>query len=82
MATRRALPHAIPLAIDPSREIWFITICCQERNVNHLARDEVSVALIETIRFRHDRKRWWTWLALLMPDHLHLMLSFPPEADG
>jgi putative transposase len=82
MPTRRALPHAVPLSIDPSREVWFLTICCQARQINQIAREEVGPSFLETIQYRHVRGLWWTWLALLMPDHVHLLLSFPVDGRG
>jgi len=32
---------------------------------------------LESIAFRHQRGDWWVHLALLMPDHLHVSVSFP-----
>ena len=82
MPTRRRLPHEPPRWIDPSREIWFITVCCETRGVNQLARDEIGAALIETIQHRNQSGVWWTWLVTVMPDHVHLLTSFPSTGDG
>jgi REP element-mobilizing transposase RayT len=54
------------------------------------AADEQSRSLIETslagllldgARQYHAAGRWWCELILLMPDHLHAMLTFPRETD-
>ena len=77
--SRRRLPHDIPLWVDPHREIYFITINCQERGRNQLARNEVADPLFETVHHRQEEQLWWPHLFLLMPDHLHALLSYPPS---
>ena len=74
---RNRLPHEVPLWIDPSKEDYFITICCRERKRNQLANQSLGQALIDTIRHRNDRQIWYAHLALVMPDHIHLVLAFP-----
>jgi putative transposase len=73
-----SLPHEVPLWVDPSKEIYFITIGCQRRGQNQLARAEIAEPLFETVRHRQEQFLWWPHLFLLMPDHLHALLSFPP----
>jgi putative transposase len=75
---RRTLPHKIPLWVDPQKEIYFITINCKERFKNQLALPKIGKRLFETIRHRQEESLWWPFLFLLMPDHLHALLSFPP----
>jgi putative transposase len=65
--------------VDSSRETYFITINCQERGLNQLARNEVAGPLFETVRHRQNLFLWWPHLLLLMPDHLHALVSFPPS---
>jgi len=75
----RRLPHDIPLWVDPHRQIYFITINCRERFRNQLAMSEVAEPLFETVQHRQERHLWWPYLFLLMPDHLHALVSFPPS---
>lgn len=82
MPTRRALPHLVPFSIDPNHEVWFVTVCCKNRHVNSLAQKEIAASLIDTVRHRHDLGQWWIWLVLFMPDHVHLLLSFPQGSKG
>ena len=77
LPVREKLPHRVPLWIDPTKETYFITICCQPRALNQLAKAEVAGALIETIVYRNTQGIWSVRLALLMPDHIHLIASFP-----
>ena len=74
---RKRLPHDVPLWIDPSKEDYFITVCCEQRGRNLLATPNVGHPLLETIKHRHARGIWYAHLALVMPDHVHLILTFP-----
>jgi putative transposase len=76
---RNRLPHGIPLWVDPHREIYFITINCAVRGENQLAKPEVAERIFETVIHRQEKFIWWPHLFLLMPDHLHALLSFPPS---
>ena len=46
------LPHEIPPWVDPHKEIYFITVNCQDRSYNQLAGPVIAEHLIETIRCR------------------------------
>ena len=74
-----SLPHDIPLWVDPSKEIYFITINCQRRGLNQLALSNVAEAVFDTVHRRQQKFLWWPYLFLLMPDHVHALLSFPPS---
>ncbi len=74
---RRSLPHEIPSWVDPSNERYFITVCCQSRGKNQLANAEIGQRLFETIRHRNASGICYVSIALLMPDHIHLLVSFP-----
>jgi len=79
---RKRLPHVIPSWIDPSSEVYFLTLNTIPRGCNQLARSEVSQALFESVAFRVKRGLWWPRLVLLMPDHLHALVVFPPSAKS
>jgi REP element-mobilizing transposase RayT len=44
-----------------------------------LTNPKLADALLRSVRFYDERGRWWAHLALIMPDHLHLLLAFPAE---
>ena len=75
---RKTLPHDVPLWVDPHREIYFITINCRLRTANQLATEKIAAELFETVRHRQEKFLWWPHVFLLMPDHLHALISFPP----
>ena len=76
---RKLLPHDVPFWVDPQREIYFITMNCRKRGCNQLALPEISARLFETVRHRQEKFLWWPHVFLLMPDHLHALISFPPS---
>jgi len=82
MSGRKTLPHATPRWLDPSREIFFITISARPRGLNQLANPQVTPALLSTIEHRHSRGEWFAYLFLFMPDHVHALLSFPPNGSS
>jgi len=77
---RRTLPHALPLWVDPQKSVYFITVNCQTRQLNQLAKPEVAAPLLDSVRFRNERSIWFAHLFLVMPDHVHSLISFPPSA--
>lgn len=77
---RKQLPHDVPNWVDPDEAVYFITICCQMRGVNQLTQPDMSERLLDSIRHRHRKVEWFMHLALLMPDHVHFIISFPERA--
>jgi len=77
---RRALPHHVPFWVDAQSEIYFVTGCCRVRRRNQLAIEPISTGLTESVAFRHTRRDWFAHLFLIMPDHWHALMSFPPDA--
>ena len=73
---RKQLPHDIPLWVDPAKETYFVTVCCQLRGENQLAKTTVANGLFESINYRNQQAIWHVRLAVLMPDHVHLLISF------
>jgi putative transposase len=74
---RKRLPHEFPLWVDPNEENYFLTICCRTRGVNWLAYPNIAEKLFETVEHRNTIGVWYVHLAVLMPDHVHLLVSFP-----
>ena len=74
---RKRLPHDVPLWIDPAKEDYFITVGCQERGRNLLVFPRIGYPLLETIKHRHGQGIWYVHVAVIMPDHVHLILTFP-----
>jgi putative transposase len=45
-----------------------------------LTNPELAAIFLRSAQYYHQEMRWYVWLFLLMPDHLHAILSFPQEA--
>jgi putative transposase len=76
LPSRDQLPHDIPLWIDPTNEIYFVTVCCLRRTKNQLAKPSVATPLFESVIYRNERGIWHARLVVLMPDHVHFLVSF------
>ena len=74
---RKWLHHTPPSWAGDST--YFVTVCCQVRGTNQLCLPEASPALLDAARHYHTQLRWYVTLWLLMPDHLHAVVSCPPE---
>jgi REP element-mobilizing transposase RayT len=81
LPVRKSLEYTIPLWVRADEAVFFITINCQSRGANQLCLPGIAAPLLDTIRLRHQRGTWWVHLCLLMPDHLHALLSFSTDAD-
>jgi putative transposase len=60
---------------------FFITICCRWRGVNQLCKEDFAGALFDTAQRYHAAQRWYLKLLLLMPDHLHMLIGVPGDAE-
>ena len=77
---RRALPHDPPHFIGTADATFFITICCKPKGLNQLCYSEVAEVLFTSSRFYWSRGLWGLPVLLLMPDHVHMLATFGPEA--
>ncbi len=74
---RKKLPHDIPDWIKDDA-IFFITVQCDGTH-NQLARNDVAEAVKESLSHRQVLGQWWVHFFLLMPDHLHGLVTFSCE---
>ena len=73
---RRGLQHTPPSWIKGS-PVFFITQCAAQRAISTLCNEETARSIFGAASNYHDRHRWYIHLLLLMPDHLHALISFP-----
>lgn len=73
---RKRLHHDVPHWVEDGSP-FFITVNCAERDRVQLTTSPIATRLLEAARFYHDQRKWHITLLLLMPDHLHAILSFP-----
>ena len=67
------LEHATPFWV--SNPDYFVTICCLRRGFNQLCRPEVVQVIFQSAHTYQVSHRWYCELLVLMPDHMHLILS-------
>ena len=72
------LYHAVPGWVEEGA-VFHIRIRCREDNIASLVTPETATALLESARFYCANGRWYVHLFLLMPDHLHALISFHRE---
>ncbi len=75
LPVRRKIPHGPPPFPVAGPLIQFVTVNAAERGGTPLL--SVASRLLESARFYHERGRWFLHLFLVMPDHLHVLASFP-----
>jgi len=46
-----------------------------------LTSPEIALKLLESARIYHEQLKWYLHLFLLMPDHVHAILSFPRDSS-
>ena len=75
LPVRKKIPHGPPPFPVSSPVVQFITINAAERGGTPFF--SVATQLLESARFYHERGLWFLHLFLVMPDHLHMLASFP-----
>jgi REP element-mobilizing transposase RayT len=59
--------------------VFHIRLRTARDNTLALTERDTAQALLVSARYYHDKQRWWCILFLLMPDHIHALLSFPRD---
>ena len=57
-----------------------MTICVQDKGRNQLCTN-AGKDILRSIQSYHENQRWYCELAVLMPDHVHLLVSFGNVAN-
>ena len=70
---REKLPHEIPSWVQQG-ERHFITINCKHRGSDQLLKHAPD--LLESARHYEEIGRWYIWLMVIMPDHIHFIATF------
>ena len=76
--SRKNLPHGIPSWVHQGAR-HFITFNVANREENPLVAPGIAHALLRGIEDYEAQHRWFVWLAVVMPDHLHLIVTFNLE---
>ena len=71
---RQKLDHNTPGWVEEPE--YFITVCCQNRQNNSLCHPRIGRVAFESAQYLQKELFWNCELLVLMPDHLHLLVSF------
>jgi len=74
------LAHQTPAWVE-SGATYHIRISVGPGSSLCLTDPKIAAALLDSARFYHEQSRWNCRLFLLMPDHLHALLTFPYDKD-
>jgi putative transposase len=72
----RRLHHAVPHWVEPGALFHIRIALDREKEQRVLVDPSLGHALLDSARFYQQRQRWHISLFILMPDHLHALLSF------
>jgi REP element-mobilizing transposase RayT len=73
------LHHSVPHWVEPGALFHVRIRLKRERDQKPLTNPPLGRAILDSIKFYETQMRWHITLFLLMPDHLHAVLSFPRE---
>ncbi len=73
---RKKLGHTTPNWLGGC-PVFFVTVCGERRGENQFCTAEASRAIFEATAFYQGKQRWYVHRLLLMPDPLHMLVSFP-----
>jgi putative transposase len=74
---RSKLPHGLPSWVD-AHSFFFVTVCTMPKGRDQLCGRGVGERLINSAKFYHDQSTWFVRAFLVMPDHVHAILSLNP----
>jgi putative transposase len=74
---RERLPHVTPPWLE-SDAVLLLTICTAPRGANQLCDPLVANFIVGAIRHHDERCAWLSHACVLMPDHMHLLVTVPP----
>ncbi|HJO95673.1 MAG TPA: transposase [Victivallales bacterium] len=80
LPVRKNLHHRIPDWVSLT-SIYFITICTYPKGINQLCKKEVYIKIKDSAMYYQSSKKWWIHYFLLMPDHIHGLVSFTYSPD-
>jgi len=58
-----------------------VTVCCRKRGGESLIEPGAAQSLLNSVRFRNERRIWWCTAFVVMPDHVHGLIRFTGTGD-
>ena len=80
LPVRKKLPHGPPPFPVEGPVVQFISINAEVRGGRPFL--DAAGLMLDAARFYHEQGKWFLRLFLLMPDHSHMLASFPEGASA
>ena len=77
LPSRKKMDHRGPLSIVVSDAIYFITIAAAERGGTEMTNH--AAAILESARHYQQTGKWFLYILLIMPDHIHMLVHISTE---
>jgi REP element-mobilizing transposase RayT len=77
----KRLHHAVPHWVEPGALFHVRLAIDRAKTQRLLTEPDLAQPLLDSAKFYEDRQRWHITLFLLMPDHLHALLSFARDGS-
>jgi REP element-mobilizing transposase RayT len=77
-SAKSRLHHDVPGWVS-SGGVFHIRVRSERSQQPDLINPDLAGTVLDSVRRYHERGQWHCRLFLLMPDHLHALLSFPPD---
>lgn len=71
--------HAVPHWVETGALFHIGIAVDREKQRTELTADSIAGSLLDSAEFYEANQRWYITVFLLMPDHLHALLSFPRD---
>jgi len=75
---RIQLDHNTPWWVGTDGQRWMVTVNCKKRGSNQLCHSNYLDAFRQSIEYRNDADIWRCSVFVLMPDHVHMIISLMP----
>ena len=76
LPSRKRLDHRGPLCIGVTDAVYFVTIAAAERGGRTMS--DHATAILNAARHYQSTGKWFLFILLVMPDHLHMLVHVPP----
>jgi putative transposase len=73
------LRHDVPGWVKAGA-VFHVRIRSAPEQVIPLTEEKLGADLLAAMRRYHELGRWWCRLVVIMPDHLHALVSFPDQS--
>ena len=71
----RGASHEPPCWVESSA-VFFVTINCHVRGEAQLTIGDIPARIFSAVEYKVATAQWYPQIFLLMPDHLHMLVSF------